>query len=69
VRVPVPDETRAVAALREAGYAVAPGALYRLNSPPALRITVSPLALSDMDALAGAVARAVGVGRSVPLGM
>jgi DNA-binding transcriptional MocR family regulator len=68
VWVPVPDETRAVTALREAGYAVAPGALYRLASPPALRITVSPLALSDMDALAGAVARAVGAGDPMPLG-
>jgi DNA-binding transcriptional MocR family regulator len=69
VWVPVPDETRAVAALREAGYAVAPGALYRLNSPPALRITISPLDLSDMDALADAVVLAVGAGESVPLGM
>jgi DNA-binding transcriptional MocR family regulator len=69
VWVPVPDETRAVAALREAGYAVAPGALYRLNSPPALRITISPLALSDIDDLADAVVRAVGAGQPVPLGM
>lgn len=67
--VPVPDETRAVAALREAGYAVAPGALYRLGSPPAVRVTISPLELSDMDALAAAVAKAVGNGGSVPLGM
>ncbi len=59
VWVPVPDETRAVTALREAGYAVAPGALYRLASPPALRVTISPLSLSDMDDLAGAIALAV----------
>jgi DNA-binding transcriptional MocR family regulator len=69
VWLPVPDETRVVAALREAGYAVAPGALYRLNSPPAVRITISPLALSDMDPLADAVAQAIGGGQSVPLGM
>ena len=68
VWVPVPDETRAVAALREAGYAVAPGALYRLGSPAAIRITVSPLALSDIDALADAVRRAVGADDSVRLG-
>lgn len=68
VWVPVPDETRAVAALREAGYAVAPGALYRLSSPTAIRITVSPLALSDIDALADAVRRAVGADDSVRLG-
>jgi DNA-binding transcriptional MocR family regulator len=69
VWVPVPDETRAVAALREAGYAVAPGALYRLSSPPAIRITISLLALSEIDALADAVVRAVGAGEPVPLGM
>lgn len=68
VWVPVPDETRAVAVLREAGYAVAPGALYRIASPPALRITISPLALSDMDALASAVARAVATPARAALG-
>jgi DNA-binding transcriptional MocR family regulator len=69
VWVPVPDETRAVAALREAGYAVAPGALYRLASPPAVRITISPLRLSDVEPLADAVLHAVGSGRAAPLGM
>jgi DNA-binding transcriptional MocR family regulator len=59
VWVPVPDETRAVAALRDAGYAVAPGSLYRLNSPAGLRITISPLAMADIAPLADAVARAV----------
>ena len=34
VWVPVADETRAVTALRDAGYAVAPGSLYR-PAPPA----------------------------------
>ena len=34
VWVPVPDETAAVARLRDDGYAVAPGALFRLASPP-----------------------------------
>lgn len=59
VWVPVPDETRAVTALRDAGYAVAPGSLYRLTSPPGIRITVSPLDLADVEPLADAVARAV----------
>lgn len=54
----VPDETRAVAVLRDAGYVVAPGALFRLNSGPGIRITVSPLAERDIEPLAGAVARA-----------
>lgn len=64
VWVPVPDETRAVTALRDAGYAVAPGALFRLASPPGIRITVSPLDLDDdgpggIEPLAAAVAEAV----------
>ncbi|MER7008191.1 aminotransferase class I/II-fold pyridoxal phosphate-dependent enzyme, partial [Dactylosporangium sp. NPDC000555] len=54
----VPDETTAVARLRESGYAVAPGALYRIATPPAVRITVSALDLSAIPALADAAARA-----------
>ncbi len=67
VWVRVPDETVAVARLRDEGYAVAPGALYRLASPSALRITVSRLSLADMEPLADAVRRAVTEpGRSAP---
>jgi DNA-binding transcriptional MocR family regulator len=62
--VPVPDETRAVAALRDAGYAVAAGALYRLAAGPAIRITVSGLADADVGPLADAVTAAVGPGPS-----
>ncbi|SNR27130.1 aminotransferase class I/II-fold pyridoxal phosphate-dependent enzyme [Actinoplanes regularis] len=58
VWVPVPDETHAVAALRDAGYAVAAGALFRVSSPPGIRITVSPLDEPDLPALAAAVAAA-----------
>ena len=54
-----PDETVAVAALRDAGWAVAPGALYRIATPPAVRITVSSLDDADLAALADAVAAAV----------
>ncbi|MGI5244959.1 aminotransferase class I/II-fold pyridoxal phosphate-dependent enzyme [Dactylosporangium sp. CA-139066] len=54
----VPDETTAVARLRESGYAVAPGALYRIATPPAVRITVSALRPSAIPALADAAARA-----------
>ncbi|MFG2036567.1 aminotransferase class I/II-fold pyridoxal phosphate-dependent enzyme [Dactylosporangium sp. NPDC048998] len=54
----VPDETTAVARLRESGYAVAPGALYRIATPPAVRITVSALDLPAIPALAAAAARA-----------
>ena len=59
VWVPVPDETLAVARLRDRGYAVSPGALYRIGSPPAVRITVAPLGRSDIAPLADAVAGAV----------
>ena len=56
VWVPVADETAAVAALRDRGWAVAPGSLYRLASPPAIRLTVSPLDHADIEPLADAVA-------------
>ncbi|SDY50482.1 transcriptional regulator, GntR family [Micromonospora pattaloongensis] len=59
VWVPVRDETQAVTALRDARYAVAPGALYRLGSAPGIRITVSPLADEQVEPLAEAVAAAV----------
>jgi DNA-binding transcriptional MocR family regulator len=56
--VRVADETRTVGLLRDAGYAVAPGSLFRVNTPPGVRITVSPLDESDIPALADAVAAA-----------
>ncbi|GAA2714369.1 aminotransferase class I/II-fold pyridoxal phosphate-dependent enzyme [Micromonospora olivasterospora] len=57
--LPVPDETGALTALRDAGWAVAPGALYRIAAEPGLRITVSPLDDADVGPLADAVAAAV----------
>ncbi|MGQ4330725.1 aminotransferase class I/II-fold pyridoxal phosphate-dependent enzyme [Streptomyces hayashii] len=62
VWVPVPDETGAVARLLHAGWAVAPGARFRVESPPGIRITVSNLAQDEIDGLADAVAAAVRVG-------
>jgi DNA-binding transcriptional MocR family regulator len=59
VWVPVPDETVAVARLRDCGYAVGPGALHRIATPPALRITVSPLDPRDVERLADALLAAV----------
>ncbi|MBG0559935.1 aminotransferase class I/II-fold pyridoxal phosphate-dependent enzyme [Actinoplanes aureus] len=59
VWVPVPDETLAVTAMRDAGYAVAPGALFRVRSEPGIRITVSSLNEEDIPPLARAVAAAV----------
>ncbi|MEU3901854.1 aminotransferase class I/II-fold pyridoxal phosphate-dependent enzyme [Streptomyces sp. NPDC045251] len=62
VWVPVPDETGAVARLLQAGWAVAPGARFRVSAPPAVRITVSTLREGDVGPLADAVASAVGSG-------
>ncbi|WP_250404274.1 aminotransferase class I/II-fold pyridoxal phosphate-dependent enzyme [Streptomyces cellostaticus] len=59
VWVPVPDETGVVARLLQAGWAVAPGARFRLGSPPGVRLTVSALAPRDVGPLAEAVAGAV----------
>lgn len=59
VWVPVPDETGAVTRLLHAGWAVAPGARFRLASPPGIRITVSPVTAAEVPALADAVAAGV----------
>ena len=59
VWVPVPDETVAVTALRDAGWSVAPGVINRIAAAPGVRITVSPLDEADLAPLAAAVARAV----------
>ena len=58
VWVPVTDETGAVARLLHAGWAVAPGARFRVVAPPGVRLTVSPLAAADIAPLADAVAAA-----------
>ncbi|MET8203637.1 aminotransferase class I/II-fold pyridoxal phosphate-dependent enzyme [Micromonospora taraxaci] len=58
VWLPVPDETSAVTALRDAGWAVAPGALYRIAAAPAVRVTVSSLHADDLASLAAALAHA-----------
>ncbi|MFF8943741.1 aminotransferase class I/II-fold pyridoxal phosphate-dependent enzyme [Streptomyces sp. NPDC014864] len=60
VWVPVPDETGAVARLLHAGWAVAPGARFRMSAPPGVRITVSALTDEDIAVLADAVAAALG---------
>ncbi|MFD6189191.1 aminotransferase class I/II-fold pyridoxal phosphate-dependent enzyme [Streptomyces sp. NPDC060275] len=66
VWIPVPDETGAVARLLHAGWAVAPGARFRLGAPPGIRITVSTLAEDDLGPLAEAVAAATGPGSGAP---
>ncbi len=59
VWIPVAEEVATVSRLAAAGWAVRAGERYRLKSPPAIRITVSRLAESEMDRLAGDVAAAV----------
>lgn len=56
VWIPVADETSAVQALQSAGWAVMPGAPFRLQAPPAIRVTVSSLEQADAEAFAGALA-------------
>jgi DNA-binding transcriptional MocR family regulator len=56
--VGVPDETRTVTTLRDAGYAVAPGSLFRIDAPPGIRMTVSPIDDNTIDQLADTVAAA-----------
>ncbi|MEV4949924.1 aminotransferase class I/II-fold pyridoxal phosphate-dependent enzyme [Streptomyces sp. NPDC053755] len=60
VWVPVADETGAVARLLGAGWAVAPGARFRMGAGPAVRVTVSGLTLDDIEGLADAIASAAG---------
>ncbi len=59
VWIPVPDETPAVQALLADGWAVAPGAPFRLQAKPAIRVTISSLQPSESPALAGAIASAL----------
>jgi DNA-binding transcriptional MocR family regulator len=60
VWVSTSDEAGAVAAMRDLGYAVAPGSRFRLGSPPGLRLSVGALDPSSVEALADAVTVAVG---------
>jgi DNA-binding transcriptional MocR family regulator len=59
VWIPVPDETSIVQALREQGWAVAPGAPFRLQAGPAIRVTISSLELDESPPLAAAIAGAL----------
>jgi DNA-binding transcriptional MocR family regulator len=59
VWVPVPEETAIVQALLEAGWAVSPGAPYRLQSERAIRITTSSLREGEAERLATAIEEAM----------
>ncbi|EKX66507.1 aminotransferase class I/II-fold pyridoxal phosphate-dependent enzyme [Streptomyces ipomoeae] len=60
VWIRVPDETGAVARLLHAGWAVAPGARFRMNAAQGIRITISSLTEEEVERLADAVASAIG---------
>jgi DNA-binding transcriptional MocR family regulator len=67
VWVPVPAEAPVLQGLLAAGYAVAPGERFRLQSPPAVRITSAALEPAEAPALAAALAASVrpGAGAAV----
>ncbi|HZE39867.1 MAG TPA: aminotransferase class I/II-fold pyridoxal phosphate-dependent enzyme, partial [Stackebrandtia sp.] len=58
VWIPVDDETTTVAALRDRGYAVSPGAGFRIDAPAAIRVTISGMSQNAAPAVAEAVAAA-----------
>ncbi len=59
VWIPVPDETVAITRLLNTGWAVAPGARFRIRTSPGMRITIADLTGDEIDPLADAVAQAV----------
>jgi DNA-binding transcriptional MocR family regulator len=54
--IPVPDEARTLQALQVNGWAAAPGAPFRLQAPPAIRVTISSLEPTDAGTLASSLA-------------
>jgi DNA-binding transcriptional MocR family regulator len=59
VWIPVPDETAAVQSLQADGWAVMPGAPFRLRADPAIRVTISSLEQAEAGSIADAVAAAL----------
>jgi DNA-binding transcriptional MocR family regulator len=55
----VPDEAHVVQALLQRGWAVSPGAPYRLQSERAIRVTISALQEDEADDLASAIANSL----------
>jgi DNA-binding transcriptional MocR family regulator len=64
VWVPVAEETAVVAALAERGWAVRAGETYRLQSPPAIRITTASLKPNEAERLAEDLAAGLHPGRA-----
>ena len=55
--IPVADESATLALLQAAGYACAPGARFRIESPPAIRATIARLGTRTAEGFAAALAR------------
>lgn len=62
VWIPVPEEAPVVQSLLEAGWAVAPGAPYRLQSGRAIRVTISTLQEREAEKLAADLETALSPG-------
>ncbi len=58
VWLPVPDETVVITRLLAAGWAAAPGARFRIGTPPGIRVTIADLPADEVDPLADALAEA-----------
>lgn len=59
VWIPVPEETATIQTLMHAGWAVKAGERYRINTPPAIRVTISTLEPRDASRFAEALADAI----------
>ncbi|MFD9125609.1 aminotransferase class I/II-fold pyridoxal phosphate-dependent enzyme [Kitasatospora sp. NPDC059571] len=66
VWVPVPDETAVTAALLQRGWVAAPGARFRLQSPPGIRLTPAALTAEEAARLADDLAAVLRTGRGAP---
>ncbi|MGW4650940.1 aminotransferase class I/II-fold pyridoxal phosphate-dependent enzyme [Kitasatospora sp. NPDC004289] len=64
VWVPVAEEAGAIAAMAQRGWVAAPGARYRIQSPPAIRFTVAALPEAEAPALAADLAAVLLPGRA-----
>jgi DNA-binding transcriptional MocR family regulator len=59
VWVPVPEEVSVVRELLDAGWAVSAGERFRIESPPAIRVTISTLRRGEAEAVADCLAETV----------
>jgi DNA-binding transcriptional MocR family regulator len=63
VWIPVPQEAPVVAGLAEAGWGVSAGERFRLETPPAIRVSAAGLPVEDAASFAAALARVLAPAR------